>query len=379
MKLPTVEELGELKDKRVLVRCNFDVSVTGGEVVPEAGWRIDATWPFLEELAYRQAKVIVIAHRGRPQGKDEALSLRPVYEYLAEALDAPIHFGAEDPNSGEITLRENLRFNPGETANDEAFAKELSKGADMYINNDFGTAHRAHASVVGVPTHLPSVAGPLLVREVEELSAVRDYTGEGLVLVMGGAKAATKMVLIEQFLDNAEAILVGGVLANTLLRQQGHEVGRSVVDDETDVSGIDLESERLVLPKDVVTSTSLEQAENQQVKLVEEVDAEDVIVDVGPQTRELFTARLLKAQLAVWNGPLGLVEVPAFREGSRVLAESFTSISAKTVAGGGDVVQFLAQENFLDGVSHVSTGGGSMLAFLAGEELPALKALMSHE
>ncbi len=375
MTLPTVEQLGPLKDRRVLVNCNFDVAVEGDTIDSHATWRVEASLPLLNMLAQQGAKVSVCSYRGRPKGEDVTLSMRPIQQYIADVLERRVLFGDAEPQAGEMVIRENVRFDVRETQNDENFAKELASQGDVFINNNFATAHRAYASVVGVPRHLPSAAGPLLIQEVTELSAVRDYTGEGLVVVMGGAKAQTKITLVEYFLERGGTVLVGGVLANTLLREQGFGVGVSLVDDESDLLNIDLEHPRLILPVDVVVSRSFEKSLDQAMRAVGEVQSDEAIVDVGPQTQKLFADHMHSARLAVWNGPLGLVEVEAFRTGSCEFAKVFTEGSAKTVTGGGDIVRFLSQEERLSHVDHVSTGGGAMLLYLTGERLPGLEAL----
>ena len=377
----TLEHLGPLRGKRVLLRCNFDVSVHDGKVLPEATWRLDASAPFLKELSALGARTMVLSHRGRPGGKrDMAYSLRPIFDYFAHSFEASLFFEARDPSEGEIVFLENMRFDPGEEANNPTFAESLSRLGDVYINNDFATAHRAHASVVGIPQFLPSAAGPLLLAEIETLREVRDFTGTGLVVAFGGAKSETKMRLVSYFLPRAGAVLIGGVLANTLLRAQGYSVGASVVDEESDLSGIPLDDPRLILPIDIVVSRSFERAEETTTRAVDPLekkllDDAEIIVDIGPQTRKRFIEKLAGAQLIVWNGPLGFVEIVSCREGTRYFARGVLAAPAKTVVGGGDIVSFLAEEKMLSGINHVSTGGGSMLAFLAGETLPGLQAL----
>ncbi len=357
------EDLGDLNGKTVLVRCNFD-----GER------RIDASVPFLKELAAVGAKTIVLSHLGRPKGREESLSLQPVFERLRKALGEKIFFGSGDIEEGEILLKENLRFDPREEQNDDGFAKELAALGDFYINNDFATAHRAHASVVAITKHISSAAGPLLQKEVEMLEGVVEAKEQPLIFLLGGAKPETKLPVIKEFLEKAGTILLGGVLANTILKKKGVEVGASVIGDDP-VSESIVSSDRLVLPKDAVVSTSLDHAENMAIRKVGEIKPNEAVLDIGPETRQLFAQKIAGAGQIVWNGPLGRVEIPEFRPGSLAFAQALVASSAQTLVGGGDIVSFLAEENLLDRINHVSTGGGAMLAFLAGERLPALEAL----
>jgi phosphoglycerate kinase len=373
MNLKNIASFGELRGKRVLVRCNFDVKE--GEIHPGLAWRVDQSIPFLQELAQKGARTIILSHRGRPQGVEASLSLRPVFDYVKTKLPELKYFDKGEPKDGECMLLENLRFDPRERANDETFAEELAALGEVYINNDFANSHRAHASMIGIPKLIPSAAGPLLAHEIEELDKVRNFRDMGLVFVMGGAKTETKLKLIGHFLSRSDAVLLGGVLANTLLRKRGHRVGRSVIDTESDLTRINAGSQKLLLPIDVVVSHSLERPVGSTVKAVEEMGEDEYIVDIGPKTQTVFRDKIKNAALVVWNGPLGLSEVSEFAEGSRAVLEGLSETHARKIAGGSDTISFLAREKGFSKLDFVSTGGGAMLVYLAGEPMPGIEAL----
>ena len=362
--LRTFKTLGDLTGKTVLVRVNLDVAG-----IPDR--RIDQATPFLKELVGLGAKIVILSHRGRPKGQDENLSLRPVFEELRKQFGGKISF---EKGESEILLLENLRFDTREEANDESFAKELASLGDVYINNDFATSHRAHTSIVGIPKFLPAAAGPLIIKEVSELSAIREVKEQPLVFLLGGAKPETKLPVIKNFLDRADSILVGGVIANTFFKSKGLEVGKSVVGDITEVSEI-TNHNKIILPTDVVVSKSLDRAEAVATKSVNSVTPDDYIVDIGPETHRAFAEILGGAARTVWNGALGRFEVKDFAAGSRACADAMVQSAAHTTVGGGDTIQFLEQEGLLNKFEFVSAGGGAMLAFLADAELPGLKVL----
>lgn len=385
--LQTTQSLGSLAGKRVLVRATLDVAAHDRRVDPADTWRVDAWLGDIKQLAASGARVVLMGHRGRPSGRRvEDLSLRPVYEHIQKQLSVPVFFSeeavgekvtqkVESLQNGEVLVLENLRFNPGERENARDFAEQLAHLGEVYINNDFASTHRAHASVVGVPDFLPAAAGPLVEREVEALSQLKDARGDELAVIIGGAKVATKIKVVQAFLQKENKVLLAGVLANMFLRGEGYEVGQSVMGDMSLVPTELAEDERVFLPKDVVVSHSLKQAEEMRTVPVEEVGEDDAIVDIGPQTLQRFTREIKTAKKVLWNGPLGLVEVPAFREGSAAFARAFTAVEGETFVGGGDVVTFLQEEELDVQVDVISTAGGAMLAFLANEELPGLTVL----
>lgn len=372
--LRSYEQFKPFNGKRVLVRCNFDVSVENGVVEEESAWRLDSSVPLLQELSQSGAKTAVISHRGRPEGEDVTLSLAPVVSYLA-SKGLTVRLGTDEPNEGEIVVRENIRFDRRESENDPLFAKELSALGDIFINDDFATAHRTHASTAGIAKLLPSAAGPLLLQEISELSRAREMKGEGLVVIIGGAKAETKVKLISYYLERGATVLTGGVIANTVLKLRGLNVGKSLVDDSTVAESVVL-SEKLIVPTDAAVSTSIDKAENVMRRDVESVQESEYILDIGEKTINRYREIIEKASYIIWNGPCGLVELDEFRSGSQDVSKACIDSSAYKLAGGGDIVSFLNQEGVLGKFDYVSTGGGAMLSYLAGEELPALNALL---
>ncbi len=368
--LKILKSLDSLKGKTALVRCGFDV-----DELPH--WRVDRAIPFIEELNKKEIKTILLAHRGRPDGKVvSGLSLEPVFNYLKSYFGNKVGFKKGD---AEILLLENLRFNSGERNNSPEFAKKLADLGDVYINNDFSTSHRKHASINEITKTLPSFAGPLIQEEIKELSFIKDLKGPELVLILGGAKPKTKLKIIDNFTSQNNQILLGGVLATTFLKKKGVEVGASVTGDTGDIREEVRQNENILLPSEIIVSESLEKAMNVKVKSPEEVTKKEAIVDLSDKALKLYIQKLMKAKFILWNGPLGLVEIDEFREGSRLLGRALESIDAKKIVGGGDIVQFLEEENLLKNINYVSTGGGAMLEFLAGEKLPGLEALGYYE
>ncbi|MEK7078355.1 MAG: phosphoglycerate kinase [Patescibacteria group bacterium] len=386
--LKTLKNLGDLKGKKVLTRVDFNVPIMEGAVPISAEWRIRAVLPTLDYLLQRGAKIIILSHLGRPQGADLHYSLYPVYLKLKdlwgqEVLFSHDIFGSSTPKTiktlknSQAVLLENLRFYDGEEKNDENFAKDLAGLGDIYINDAFAVSHRAHASIVGLPKLLPSSAGLLLEKEITMLSMVRDKPRRPLVLVMGGAKAETKLKLVSQFLDKSEGIIVGGILANTILYARGMTVGRSVIEESLldEAKKLEITSTHLHLPVDVLVSKSLNIPSDIKIRPVGKIEPDEYIVDIGPDTIKLFKKIIKDARMVVWNGAVGLSEIPAFKNGSAILAQTIANLSGEKIIGGGDLVSFLSQENLFDKMTYVSTGGGAMLEFLAGEILPGISAL----
>ena len=371
-----------------MARVDFNVPVVEGEVPVSAEWRLRAVLPTLDYLVKRGAKIIILSHLGRPHGQDLHYSLYPVYLKLKdlwgqEVLFSHDIFGSSTPKiiktlkKGQAVLLENLRFNAGEEKNDENFAKELAGLGDFYVNDAFAVSHRPHASIVGVPKLLPSSAGLLLEKEITVLSMIRDQPRRPLVLVMGGAKAETKLKLVSRFLNKSEGIIVGGILANTILYARGMTVGRSVIEESllNEAKKLEITSSRLHLPVDVLVSKSLNIPSDIKIRPVGKIEPDEYIVDIGPDTIKLFEKIIRDARMVVWNGAVGLSEIPAFKNGSVAVAQTIASLSGEKIIGGGDLVSFLSQENLFDKMTYVSTGGGAMLEFLVGEDLPGVKVL----
>ncbi len=384
----TIKNLGDLKGKRVLTRVDFNVPVVEGEVPVSAEWRIRAVLPTLDYLVKHGAKIIILSHLGRPQDQDLHYSLYPVYLKLKDLWSQEVLFSHDilgdsavkiikSLKNGQAVLLENLRFNAGEEKNDENFAKELAGLGDFYVNDAFAVSHRAHASIVGLPKLLPASAGLLLEKEITVLSMARDKPRRPLVLVMGGAKAETKLKLVSQFLDKSEGIIVGGILANTILYARGLTVGKSIIEPTLidEAKKLEITSSRLHLPVDVLVSKSLNIPTDVKIRPVGKIEPDEYIVDIGPDTIKLFNQVINSARMVVWNGAVGLTEIPAFNKGSAAVAQTIANLSGEKIIGGGDLISFLSQENLFDKMTYVSTGGGAMLEFLAGEELPGIKAL----
>lgn len=384
--MKTFRDIGELRGKIVLLQINMDVGVESGKILDSEKWRIDTSLPLLKELSQKGAKIVVFGHRGRPSGKrDKNLSLEPILDYLRANFDQKSGFSGQSIGpevqkdiaglgDGELLVLENLRFYPGEETNNEEFAKNLASLGDVYINNDFATMHREHASIVNLPNFLPSYAGPLIEKEVKELGEIKNFVGPELVLIMGGTKAETKLKVIGNFIRRGNKILLAGVLANTFLKEKDFEVGISVVGDSSDIERDIIKNRNIILPIDVVTSKSLRSTDSVIIKAVSEVSRDEAIVDIGPKTTELFIKEIEGAKISLWNGTLGIVEVEEFSNGSKEFAKEFVK-GNRTVVGGGDIVSFLNRENILDDIDYISTGGGAMLEFLAGEELLGLNVL----
>ena len=387
--LKALKDVSDLKGKRVLVRVDFNVPLKDGAVARMGEWRLRAVLPTLSFLSECGAKIIILSHLGRPKGHDLNYSLYSVFECLKkiwplgkiffshEVLGALAEKQIKKLKNSEAILLENLRFHKEEEANDQDFAKKLSQLGDIFVNDAFAASHRVHASIVGLPKHLESYAGFLLEKEITILSTVRSQPRRPLVLVMGGAKAETKLKLVKEFLNKSEGILLGGVLANTLLYARGLGVGRSVVDQELveESKKFNLTSNHFHLPVDVVVSKSLARPDGLAVRPVGKIEPDEFIMDIGPDTVALFEKVIENARMVIWNGSLGLTEIPAFKKGSRAVAEVMAQSRGEKIVGGGDLVGFLTEENLMDKMTYVSTGGGAMLEFLAGESLPGIASL----
>ncbi len=378
----------EVEGKRVLVRVDFNVPLTEGRVADDT--RIRAALPTINYLLQHGAKVILMSHLGRPKGKvvDE-LRLDPVAERLSELVDRPVRklddcVGPEVEAAvarmqpGDVFLLENTRFHPEEKSNAPAFAEKLASLADVFVNDAFGAAHRAHASVVGVAEYLPSVAGFLMEKEIAFLGQALAAPEHPFVAILGGAKISSKIGVIDNLLTRVDGLLIGGGMANTFLKAQGHEIGQSLVEDDSlDVAREMLEraGERLVLPVDVVIADRFDAEADSKVMPVDQVPDDWLILDIGPETVELFKRKLAGARTVVWNGPLGVFEFPRFAEGTFAIARFLADLEATTIIGGGDVVAAVGQAGVADRIDHVSTGGGASLEFLEGKPLPGIAAL----
>lgn len=394
MPIRTLDDL-DVAGKRVLVRVDYNVPLDDGRITDDT--RIRATLPTIQALRERGAAIILVSHLGRPKGKvREELRLAPVAARLGELLGEPVKYArdvvgpeaqamASSLQPGGVGLLENVRFEPGEEANDAEFARQLASLADCYVNDAFGAAHRAHASTTAVADLLPSAAGLLMQREIAALTKVLESPEHPAALILGGAKVSDKVGVIEHLLDRVDLLLLGGGMANTFLKAEGFPVGRSLVeDDKLDVARATLVRARergvtVLLPVDVVVAPRLENDAPTRVVPVEQVGDDDAIYDIGPQTVARFAEALRSARTVVWNGPMGVFEVPAFAAGTRGVAEAVASCEGFTLIGGGDSVAAVEQMGLADRISHISTGGGASLEFLEGKDLPGVAVLRKKE
>ena len=384
----------EVSGRRALVRVDFNVPIAGGAVQDDT--RIRAALPTIELLRGRAAAAVLVSHLGRPEGPDPALSMRPVSSRLSELLgvevrQAPSVVGPEVElmagalGPGELLLLENSRFEPGETRNDPGLADALATLADLYVNDAFGAAHRAHATTAGVAERLPAYAGLLLEREVRELTAVAQDPERPLVLLLGGAKVSDKIGVIVRFLDLADEILIGGAMCFSFFRAQGIPTGDSLVEEEGVESArralAAAEGSRCELrfPIDLVIADRLDAAAQRREQEGVEVPPGWMGLDVGPATARAYAESIAAAGTVFWNGPMGAFELEPFAAGTRAVAEAVAAAPGTTVVGGGDSVAALQQFDLADGVDWLSTGGGASLELLEGKPLPGVEALMDAE
>lgn len=385
--LKDIEPAGQ----KVLVRVDFNVPIVAGKITDQT--RLVASLPTVKYLVEKGAKVILCSHLGRPEGKvDLKYSLRPVAGAFAELLGKPVAFAADcvGPEAeaavaklqpGEVLLLENLRFHAEEEANDAGFARALASLAEIYVNDAFGTAHRAHASTVGVTQFLPAVAGFLLSKEIEVLGGALEHPKRPFVAVLGGAKIKDKIPVIQHLLTKVDKLLLGGGMAYTFLAAKGCEVGKSLLDIERVPFAQDLMDRardhgvKLELPVDVVVTPELKEEAPRKVVSVEEIPADWMGADIGPKTVELFAGCIKGAGTVVWNGPMGVFEIQPLAEGTLGVAKALAESGAMTIVGGGDVVSALEQSGYADKIGHISTGGGASLEFLEGKVLPGVAAL----
>lgn len=388
MNKKTVRDI-DFKNKRVLVRVDFNVPLKGGKVTDDT--RIRASLPTIKYLKDGGAAVILCSHLGRPKGgPDPKYSLAPAAARLAELLGLPVPLVPDcvgtvaenrvaEMKPGQVVLLENVRFHPEEEKNDPAFAQQMSVLADLYVNDAFGSAHRAHASTEGVAKHLPAVAGFLMEKEIEYLGQAVNNPKRPYVAILGGAKISDKIGVIENLLSKADRVLIGGGMANTFFKAQGIAVGDSLVEDaglDTAKSLLAKAGDKIMLPVDAVLGDKFEAgAQLKTINVKDGVPAGWRILDIGPQTVVAFSKALKGAALVVWNGPMGVFEFPAFAAGTNAVARLVAESSATTVIGGGESVAAVEQAGLAGKMSHISTGGGASLEMLEGKLLPGLAAL----
>jgi phosphoglycerate kinase len=379
----------DVSGKRVLVRVDFNVPLRDGVITDDT--RIRAALPTIEALRERGAKIILVSHLGRPKGgPDPAFSLAPVAARLAELTGAKVDFATDAVGEsaqaavaalepGAIVLLENIRFEPGETKNDDELAKQLAALCDVYVNDAFGSAHRAHSSTEGITHHVAqTAAGRLLAREVEALGVILENPSRPLVAVLGGSKVTDKIGVIDRFLELADTVLIGGAMCFPFFKVQGHSVGASLCEDEgleAARGALERGGSKLILPIDLGIGERVEAGAQRRETDSVEVPEGWMGLDIGPRTADRYAELIRAAGTVFWNGPMGVFETPPFDAGTRVVAQAVADCPGTTVTGGGDSVAALAKFGLTDRVTHVSTGGGATLELVEGRVLPGVAAL----
>ncbi|MDP5275837.1 phosphoglycerate kinase [Chengkuizengella axinellae] len=381
----------DVNGKKVFVRVDFNVPLKDGNITDDT--RIRATLPTIQHLVEQGAKVILASHLGRPKGNVvEEMRLTPAAERLSELLEKPVKkldeaFGPavqaeiDKLNNGEIVVLENTRFYAGEEKNDPELAKAFAELADLYVNDAFGAAHRAHASTEGIAKHIPAVAGFLMEKELEVLGKALNNPDRPFTAIVGGAKVKDKIDVINKLIEIADDIIIGGGLAYTFIKAQGNEIGNSLVDNEK----LDLALEFIQkakdkgvnfhLPVDVVVTDDFSADANTKIVDNDQIPADWEGIDIGPKTREKYKEIILNSKLVVWNGPMGVFEIQPFSHGTKAVAQACAETNAYTVIGGGDSAAAVEKFDFADKMNHISTGGGASLEFMEGKALPGVVAL----
>jgi phosphoglycerate kinase len=383
----------DVKGKRVFMRVDFNVPMNDAGTITD-DTRVRASLPTIQYALDHEAKLVLASHLGRPGGKpDPKLSLRPVATHLGRLLGKPVASAADcvgeeaeraaaARREGEVLLLENLRFHPEEEKNDPAFARQLAALAQVYVNDAFGTAHRAHASTEGITHYLsPSVAGLLMQRELEYLSQAVEHPARPYIAIVGGAKVSDKIDLLQNLMKFADSVLLGGAMAYTFLKARGIEVGRSKVEaDKLDLARdlwqfCERRSIDLHLPKDHIVAEKIDPLARAEVVHGRDIPADRMGVDIGPATRSEYAREIARAQTVVWNGPMGVFEIDQFAQGTVEIARAVAASSAVSIVGGGDSAAAVARAGVASKITHISTGGGASLEFLSGMKLPGVEAL----
>jgi phosphoglycerate kinase len=377
----------DLQGKRLFIRVDFNVPLANGGQEITSDKRIKASVPTIEYALEHGAGLVLASHLGRPKGKvNPEMSLKPCAARLSEILKRPVAMAPDCvgpsvtamlPKPGEILLLENLRFHPEEEANDPGFSKELASLCDLYVNDAFGTAHRAHASTVGMIAFVPqAAAGLLMEKELKYLSMVTQNPQRPAVAILGGAKVSDKMDVIENLIRIVDRLMIGGAMAYTFIKSKGEPIGKSLVeDDKLDLARQLMKDhgDKILLPVDHVVAAELKEGAANEV--VETIPADQMGLDIGPATIDLYSHEIAKAKTIIWNGPMGVFEKPPFDKGTVALAKAVAASGAISVVGGGDSEKAIKSAGVSDKISHVSTGGGASLEFLAGIALPGVAAL----
>lgn len=391
MSKATIKDV-DVRGRRVLVRVDFNVPMNAEREITD-DTRIKAALPTIQYLIDHSAKVILASHLGRPKGKPaDEFRMDPVAKRLGELLGKPVRKLDEcvgdavkaevrAMKDGGVVLLENLRFHPEEEANDEGFAKALADLADLYVNDAFGTAHRAHASTAGVARFLPAVAGFLMQKEIEVMGKALSSPERPFVAILGGAKVRDKVGVVQNLLDKVDTLMIGGGMAYTFLKARGLEIGQSILEEDKIGLARDLmeragaKGVKFMLPSDVVVADKFAEDAKTRIVPVNEIPADWQALDIGPDTVGRFSQVIAEAKTVVWNGPMGVFEMKLFAEGTREIAKALAASRAVTIVGGGDSVAALEEMGLADKMTHVSTGGGASLEFLEGKELPGVAVL----
>lgn len=388
----TVKDI-DVSGKRVLVRCDFNVPMKDGVITDDI--RITSALPTIKYLIENDAKVILMSHMGRPKGEPKPeFSLKPVADRLTQLLGMDVVFAASDVvvddsvrakadelKPGQVMLLENVRYRKEETKNEEPFTGELASLGDIFVNDAFGTAHRAHCSTAGLAKYMPSVSGFLIEKEVKFLGDALEDPQRPFLAIMGGAKVGDKIPVIENLLKKVDSLIIGGGMSYTFFKAMGYEIGKSILDEES----IDLAKElmkkaedagvKLLLPVDTVCAKEFDNDSESGVFDRDSIPADMMGMDIGPKTVELYKTAIAEAKTVVWNGPAGVFEMPNFAAGTKAIAEALASSGAVTIIGGGDSAAAVEQFGLADKMTHISTGGGASLEFLEGKDLPGISCL----
>lgn len=383
-----------VKGKKVIVRCDFNVPMDENKNITD-DMRIRSSLPTIKYLISNGAKVILMSHLGRPKGApDEKYSLEPVAQRLSELLEKDVVFANDDlivgveskkavenMKEGEIVLLQNVRFRKEETDNDPNFSKELASLAEIFVNDAFGSAHRAHSSTTGIAEFLPSVSGYLIKKELDIMGKALENPDRPFVAILGGAKVSDKIGVIKNLLNKVDTLIIGGGMAYTFLKAQGHEIGKSLLEEDKIELAKSLLSEaekndvKLLLPVDVIAAKEFKNETDFESVSIDKIPNDKMGLDIGEKTVEIFREEILAAGTVIWNGPMGVFEMPNFAKGTEGIAKALSVSPAVSIIGGGDSAAAVEQMGFADKMSHISTGGGASLEFLEGRELPGVAAL----